>query len=105
MRRVVVTGMGAVSPLGVGANSSFEALLAQRSGVSAIRSFSVDDLPCKIAGQVPRGEAAGQFNPASFLSKQEIRRYQDFIQYAVAAADEATLEAGWRPQASIAQAS
>jgi 3-oxoacyl-[acyl-carrier-protein] synthase II len=99
MRRVVVTGLGSVTPLGVGAVHVFRQLLAGKSGISPITSFDVSDLPCKIAGQVPRGSSASEFDAARTLSTQEVRRYADFIQFAVAAADEAVTDAGWRPDA------
>ena len=63
MRRVVVTGLGVVSPLGLGAERSFSALLAGRSGISRLERIDVSDLPTKIAGQVPRGSEPGQYDP------------------------------------------
>jgi len=59
MRRVVVTGLGVVSPLGVGAARSFENLLNGKSGNESIQNFDVSDMPCRVAGQVPRGEREG----------------------------------------------
>ncbi len=103
MRRVVVTGLGAVSPLGVGAQYNFEQLTSGRCGISAITSFDVSDLPCKIAGQVPRGSEAHQFDPTRWLSTPEVRRYAEFIQFAIAAADEAVKDSGWQPTAESAQ--
>ena len=62
MRRVVVTGMGMVTPLGSGVDTTWKRLIAGDSGLSAIQSFDVSDLPCKVAGQVPVGEGAeGRF--------------------------------------------
>ena len=98
MKRVVVTGLGSVTPLGVGAAHVFRELVSGRSGVSTITSFDVSDLPCKVAGQVPRGSAPADFDPTRTLSHQEVRRYADFIQFAVAAADEAVTDSGWRPE-------
>lgn len=103
MRRVVVTGMGAVTPLGVGAEHAFRRLLAGESGISRIESFDVSDLPCKIAGQVPRGPASAEFDPTRLLSKQDIRRYGDFIQFAVGAAEEAIGASGWVPETELDQ--
>ena len=103
MRRVVVTGMGLVTPLGVGAEYVFRRLISGKSGISRIESFDVSDLPCKIAGQVPRGSAEGEFDPTRFLSKQDIRRYGDFIQFAVCAAAEAIGASGWLPKAELEQ--
>lgn len=94
MRRVVITGMGCVSPLGVGCEATFERLLRGESGVRRIDEFDVSDLPCKVAGLVPRGSGFGQFDPARFASKQETRRYEEFILFALAAAEEAWKDCG-----------
>ena len=98
MRRVVVTGLGMVSPLGLGVKQSFSALLAGRSGVTRIERFDVSDLPSKIAGQVPRGNEPGQYDPLRFASAKELRRYDEFILFALAAAEEAVNDAGWKPE-------
>jgi len=103
MRRVVVTGLGSVTPLGVGAERNFERLVQGASGIEAITAFDVGDLPCKIAGQVPRGSSEAAFDPTRYLSSQEVRRYSDFIQFAVAAADEAVQGAGWHPESEREQ--
>lgn len=95
MRRVVVTGMGVVSPLGVGTELTWKNLLAGRSGVRALDSFDVSDLPAKIAGQVPRGSDPGTFDPLKFVAAKEIRRMDEFMLFALAAADEAVRHAGW----------
>src|SRR5512144_1499563 len=98
MRRVVVTGMGLVSPLGCGVRVNWERLIAGRSGIRAIQSFDVSDLPAKIAGQVPRGETAeGGFNADDWVPPKEQRRMDTFIVYALAAAEEAARHAGWKP--------
>ena len=62
MRRVVVTGMGLVTPLGIGLERNWSSLVEGTSGIRAIQSFDVSDLPVKIAGQVPRGETAAAFD-------------------------------------------
>jgi len=103
MRRVVVTGMGVVSPLGVGAAFNFAQLLAGKSGLSAIADFDVSDLPCKVAGRVPRGTAVHEFDPSRVVNKQEARRYEEFILFAIAAADEALHSAGFVPQSEQEQ--
>lgn len=103
MRRVVVTGMGALTPLGVGAEHNFQQLLASKSGVSRVERFDVSDLPCKIAGQVPRGTAEHDFDPLRLVAKKDLRRYEDFILFAIAAAEEAVMDAGWQPQTELAQ--
>ena len=88
--------MGVLSPLGAGAERSFQALLAGRSGVRRIENFDVSDLPAKIAGQVPRGSAPGEFEPLSVAAPKEQRRMDDFMLFALAAAEEAVTDAGWK---------
>ncbi len=92
-RRVVVTGMGIVSPLGVGVDHVWKRLIAGESGVRAITHFNVDDLPAKIAGQVPKGTADGEFNPDAFIEPKEQKKMDEFIHYAMGAADEAIKDA------------
>ncbi|HWA76399.1 MAG TPA: beta-ketoacyl-ACP synthase II [Polyangiaceae bacterium] len=94
MRRVVVTGLGMVSPLGVGVRASWAALLAGRSGIRRISQFDVSDLPTQIAGQVPRGTEPSEFDPARVVSPKELRRMDDFMVFALAAAREAMADAG-----------
>ncbi len=99
MRRVVVTGIGLVTPLGVGAESVWKQLIEGRSGIRAIQSFDVSDLPAKVAGQVPRGEtASGAFNADDWVPPKEQRKMDEFIVFALAAADQAVTDAGWKPQ-------
>ena len=99
MRRVVVTGLGVVSPLGVGAKTNWDALMASRSGIGAIKSFDVSDMPAKIAGQVPRGDtAAGLFNPDDWIPPKDQRRMDDFIIYGLAAAQQAIQDSGWKAE-------
>lgn len=86
--------MGVVSPLGVGAAFNFAQLLAGRSGIRAIDDFDVSDLSCKIAGRVPRGSGDHEFDALRVVSKQEARRYEEFILFAIAAADQACNAAG-----------
>jgi 3-oxoacyl-[acyl-carrier-protein] synthase II len=100
MRRVVVTGLGMVTPLGAGVAATWSRLIAGRSGVRAIQSFDVTDLPSKIAGQVPKGEAAdGLFNADVFVTPQERRRIGEFVLFGMAAAQEAVEDSGWKPTA------
>jgi 3-oxoacyl-[acyl-carrier-protein] synthase II len=99
MRRVVVTGVGMVSPLASGAEATWQRLLAGRSGAARIETFDVSDLPAKIACLVPRGDGSdGTFNPDDWMDVREQRRVDTFIVYAVAAADQAIADSGWRPQ-------
>ena len=99
MRRVVVTGLGLVTPLACGVEESWAALLAGKSGASAITRFRTDDLATKIACQVPRGDgSAGTFNPDQWVDPKEQRRMDDFIIYGLAAAKQAVKDSGWEPQ-------
>ena len=99
MRRVVVTGLGLVTPLACGVEESWAALLAGKSGASAITKFKVDDLPTKIACQVPRGDGSGgSFNPDQWVDAKEQRRMDDFIIYGLAAAKQAVVDSGWEPR-------
>ena len=98
MRRVVVTGLGLVSPLGCGVKVNWDRLINGESGIRAIQTFDVSDLPAKIAGQVPLGETAdGDFNADDWLSSKEQRRVDTFIVYAMVAAEQAVTDAGWKP--------
>lgn len=99
MRRVVVTGIGLVSPFGMGAEHSWKQLLTGRSAARRVTHFDVEDLPCKIAHVIPRGDGSeGTFNPEQFLETKELRKIGDFILYGIAAADEALADAGWKPE-------
>jgi 3-oxoacyl-[acyl-carrier-protein] synthase II len=98
MRRVVITGVGLVTPLGVGAERVWKRLIEGQSGIRAIQSFDVADLPAKIAGQVPRGDtASGDFNADDWVAPKEQRKMDEFIVYALAAAEQAVADAGWKP--------
>ena len=98
MRRVVVTGVGLVTPLGVGTDNVWKRLVEGQSGVRAIQSFDVSDLPAKIAGQVPRGDtASGDFNADDWVPPKEQRKMDEFIVFAMAAAEQAVADAGWKP--------
>jgi len=99
MRRVVVTGLGLVTPLGVGVDNVWQRLIGGQSGIRAIQDFDVSDLTAKIAGQVPRGDtASGLFNADDYVSPKDQRKMDDFIVYAMAAAHEAVVDAGWTPE-------
>ena len=98
MRRVVVTGLGLVTPLGTGLKATWDRLINSESGIRAIQSFDVSDLPCKIAGQVPRGDtASGMFDADDWVSSKDQRKMDDFIVFALAAAAQAVEDAGWKP--------
>src|SRR5207302_3448894 len=97
MRRVVVTGLGMVTPLACGVESTWQRLVRGQSGASRIESFEVSDLPSKIAGQIPRGDGSdGTFNPDQWMEPKEQRKVDDFILYAMCAARQALDDAGWR---------
>ncbi len=98
MRRVVVTGLGLVTPLGCGVAGVWERLVNGKSGISPITDFNVDDLPAKVAGQVPRGEGPGQLNLEAVVPPKELKKMDDFILFAIAAADQAVADAGWTPE-------
>ena len=98
LRRVVVTGMGLVTPLGCGTPGVWESLVANRSGIRRIEHFEVEDLPAKIAGLVPRGEEPGAFRTDSVLPAKDARKNDLFILFGLAAAREAVEDAGWLPE-------
>lgn len=96
MKRVVVTGLGAVTPLGVGVERVWKRVLAGESGISSIQAFDVSDLPCKVAGSVPPGETAdGAFNADDWVTPKNQRKMDQFIVYAIAAANMAVKDSGW----------
>ena len=99
MRRVVVTGIGMVSPLAGNAEETWAGILAGRSGAARIENFEVSDLPCQIACQVKRGDGTnGTWNPDSWMEPKEQRKVDDFIIYAVSAATQALADAQWAPK-------
>jgi 3-oxoacyl-[acyl-carrier-protein] synthase II len=99
MRRVVVTGLGMLTPLGCGVEATWKRLLAGDSGASKIEHFDVSDIPCKIAMQIPRGDGSNaSFNPDQWMEPKEQRKVDDFIIYAMCAARQALDDAGWHPQ-------
>src|ERR1700751_4770212 len=86
MRRVVVPGLGLVTPLACGTEQTWRRLRSGESGIKRIEKFDVSDISCKIAGQVPRGDGSdGRFNPADWIEPQEQRKVDDFIIFAMAA--------------------
>src|SRR5947208_17027268 len=99
MRRVVVTGMGLVTPLGIGLENVWHRLIAGESGIRAIQSVDVSDLPSRVAAQVPRGDkASGLFNADDWIPPKDQRKMDEFIVYAIAAAVQAVEDAGWTPE-------
>jgi 3-oxoacyl-[acyl-carrier-protein] synthase II len=99
MRRVVVTGLGMVTPLACGVEPTWQRLLSGQSGIGRIEGFEVSDLPCQIAGQVPRGDGSnGTFNPDQWMEPKEQRKVDEFILFAMAAAKQALDDADWHPK-------
>ena len=92
---IVITGMGAVSPLGVGVDVNWQALLAGRSGIVPNTRFDVTDFACKIAGLVPGKDAPNGFDPTRYVDPKDVKKMDVFIQYGLGAADEALRQSGW----------
>ncbi|WP_425909505.1 beta-ketoacyl-ACP synthase II [Nitrobacter sp. TKz-YC02] len=98
MRRVVVTGLGMVSPLGCGVEPTWKRILDGMSGAKQIETFDVTDLPCRIACVVPRGDGTdGTFNPDLWMEPKDQRKVDDFIIFAMSAARQALDDADWHP--------
>lgn len=99
MRRVVITGLGLVTPLGCGVDATWSALLAGKSGARRVAEFDVSDISCQIAAFIPRGDGkGGTFNPNDWMEPKEQRKVDDFIIYAMAAADQAIADSGFSPK-------
>jgi 3-oxoacyl-[acyl-carrier-protein] synthase II len=98
MRRVVVTGLGMVSPLACGVEATWKRLLAGESGAGPIQGFEASDLACQIAMQVPRRDAPDAFYPDDWMEPKEQRKVDDFIIFGVAAATQALKDADWAPK-------
>ncbi len=99
MRRVVVTGLGMVSPLGCGVDTTWSRILNGESGAKRIDTFDVSDLSSQIACVVPRGDGSdGSFNADQWMEPKDQRKVDDFIVFAMAAARQALDDAGWRPR-------
>ncbi len=92
---IVITGMGVVSPLGVGVAANWQALMAGKSGISPNTRFDVTDFAAKIAGLVPGKDAPNGFDPTKFVDPKDIKKMDLFIQYGLAAAQEAIEQSGW----------
>jgi 3-oxoacyl-[acyl-carrier-protein] synthase II len=99
MRRVVVTGMGMVTPLGCGVEENWKRIIAGESGAKKIEHFEVSDIPCKIAGVIPVGDGTnGTYNADQWMEPKEQRKVDKFIVYAMCAAKQALDHAGWHPK-------
>ncbi|MEP3345277.1 MAG: beta-ketoacyl-ACP synthase II [Litoreibacter sp.] len=98
MRRVVITGLGMVTPLGDGVETTWKNALAGKSGARTIEKFDATHLGTGYACEVPRGEGEGEFNAADYMHPKEQRKVDDFILYGMAAAQQAVEDAGWTPE-------
>jgi len=99
MRRVVVTGLGMVTPLGCGVETNWSRLVAGESGAKKINTFEVSDISCKIAGVIPVGDGTnGTYNPDQWMEPKEQRKVDKFIVYAMCAAKQALDDSGWKPK-------
>lgn len=99
LRRVVVTGMGIVSPLGIGVENVWKRLIEGQSGIRAIQSFDTGDLPAKVAGEVPAGlKADGALDLSEWIPVKDVKKMDRFIQLGMVAAIEAVEDSGWVPQ-------
>ncbi|WP_296577747.1 beta-ketoacyl-ACP synthase II [Phreatobacter sp.] len=103
MRRVVVTGMGLLTPLGCGVEETWSRLIKGESGASKVTHFDVSDIAAKIACQIPRGDAPAAFNPDDWMEPKEQRKVDEFIIFAMCAAKQALDDAGWQPRTAEEQ--
>jgi 3-oxoacyl-[acyl-carrier-protein] synthase II len=104
MRRVVVTGMGMVTPLACGVEATWKRLIKGDSGLRRIDTFDVSDITCKIAGMVPTGDGSnGTYNPDQWMEPKEQRKVDKFIVYAMCAARQAIEDSGWIPKTADEQ--
>jgi len=97
LRRVVVTGLGMVTPLGSGVDHNWSEITAGKSGISKIENFDVSDISCRIAGQVPGADQPGGLNLDDWIDPREQRKQDRFIQLGLAAACQAVEDSGWMP--------
>ena len=99
MRRVVVTGLGMVTPLACGVEETWTRLLAGQSGAGPITRFDPKDVVTKYACEIPMGDGSdGSFNPDDWMEPKDRRKVDDFILYGMAAADQAVRDSGWQPE-------
>ena len=99
MRRAVITGMGLVSPMGIGVEPSWKRLVEGQSGIGPVEACDVSDLPCRIAGSLPAGSRGdGRWDPDEWMPARDRRKLDPFIVYGMAAADQAVEDSGWEPE-------
>jgi len=97
VRRVVVTGIGLITPLGVNVKENWENIIKGKSGISKTERLDTTHLACKISGEIKHGEAPGQFNPSDYLPTKELKKMDHFIVYGMIAAIAAVEDSGWMP--------
>lgn len=97
MRRVVITGMGMITSLGVGVEENWRKLISGKSGISNIQRFDASNLPCKVAGEIKHGQGDGLFDPSKYLSVKDLKKMDYFITYGMIAAIAAIEDSGWLP--------
>jgi len=95
---VVITGIGAVTPLSANAEGTWNKLINAESGIGKITLFDASECPCKIAGEVKHGDGEHLFNPDKYIDPKEQRKMDRFIHFAVAAADQAIADSGWKAE-------
>ena len=98
MRRVVVTGLGMVSPFGRGVDFNWKNILDGKSGIRKIDNIDLKDIPCQIAGQVPFGKEENQFDPDTVMAPKDQKKVDKFILYGLAAGGDAIEDSGWKPE-------
>ncbi len=102
MRRVVVTGLGMVTPLACGVEETWKRLIAGQSGAGPITRFDASNVVTTYACEIPRGDGAnGTFNPDDWMEPKDQRKVDDFILYGMAAAEQAVRDSGWEPKTSV----
>lgn len=98
MRRVVITGLGALTPFGMGVDRTWNSLIEGKSAITNITKFDTENFAVKVAGEVIKGTEPGQFNPDLYMEPKEQKRVDDFILFGIAAAVDAVKDAGWTPE-------
>ena len=101
MRRVVITGIGLVTPVGVDSNTSWDAVINAKCGIKKITKFDVSAYQCQVAGEISWGEQDNQFNPLKFVEERDLKKMDPFILYAISAADEAIKDSGWLAESEL----